>query len=595
MPVKRESIKKEDRWNVEAVYKSDKIWEDEYKSLKNEINRIFDYKGILNKSAKNIKKMLDTSIDLERKLGKLYLYAHMKHDEDSKNALYKEFFGKASNLMVEYDEASSWIMPELLSIDAKVMENFMESGELDNYKFNIEKILRYKEHTLSEDEEKLISMAGKIMSVPMDAFRSLNDADLKFGFVEKNNDKKELTHGQYYLFITDKDREIRKTAFKQYHDKFGEFPSTFASLLYGKIKSDIFVSKSKKYGDCLEASLFENKIDKSVYLNLIATVRERIGSLHEYLSYRKKKMKLDEMHLYDIYVPFVEYPEIKMDFSDAKSGLYECVKILGSEYVDALKNGIENERWVDRYENENKRSGAYSTGVYDSMPYILMNFNGTLNSARTLAHEAGHSMHSYFTHKYQPPVYGKYPIFLAEVASTFNEELFNNMLIKRSNDKSMTAYLINSRLEEIRATLFRQTMFAEFELLVHELVENDTPLTFQMLNNEYRKLNEFYFGKDVVIDKEIEIEWARIPHFYYNYYVYQYATGISATFSLYKRVTGGGTKERDDYLGFLKAGCSDYPIEILKKAGVDMTTNKPVLDAIDYFDELLQQLKNIQG
>ena len=595
MPIKRDLVKKEDKWNSESIFSNDKLWEEEYDRLKKKINSITEFKGTLKDSHIKIKELLETSIELERNIDKLYIYAHMRHDEDTKNETYKTYLEKASDLAVEYDELSSWIIPELLSIEESLMNKYMSSDELKPYKFHLYKILRRKEHTLSEKEERLISMAGKAMSVSSDAFRSLNDADLKFGTIEKDNQPSELTHGKYYLFIIDRDRNIREKAFKQYHDKFNEFPTTFASLLYGKVKADIFDAKARNYKDCLEASLFDKNIDTSVYLNLIETVRKRINSLHEYIAFRKQKMNLSEIHLYDLYVPFVDYPEIKMEYEQARSTLLECVKPLGDEYVNALKQGLEKDGWVDIYENENKRSGAYSTGSYDTLPFILMNYNGTLNSARTLAHEAGHSMHSYLTHKYQPAIYGSYPIFLAEVASTFNEELFNNHLIKNTDDKKKIAFLINSRLEEIRATLFRQTMFAEFELTIHRLVENDTPLTCQLLNNEYRKLNEFYFGKDVVIDKEIEIEWARIPHFYYNYYVYQYATGIAATFSLYKRVSGGGIKERDDYLGFLKAGNSKFPMDILKDAGVDMSTNKPVEDAIDYFDLLLAELKKING
>ncbi|HOV15422.1 MAG TPA: oligoendopeptidase F, partial [Spirochaetota bacterium] len=473
-------------------------------------------------------------------------------------------------------------------------KNYLSQSELKDFKFYLEKILRIKKHILSEKEEKILSLAGKALSTAEDAFRSLNDSDLKFGFIEHKGEKLEITHGQYYLYLISKDREIREKAFKQYHSKFDEFPTTLASLLYGEIKSHAFNAKVHNFETTLDASLFYKNIDTKVYTNLVDTVKKRIGSLHNYIAYRKQKMSLTELHLYDMYVPFIDTPEIKIDYNHAKNILLESVKILGTEYYETLKKGIEQQGWVDIYENENKRSGAYSTGSYDTFPYILMNYNNTLNSARTLAHEAGHSMHSYFTHKYQPPQYGHYPIFLAEVASTFNEELFNNYLIKQIRDKKELAYLINGRLEEIRTTLFRQTMFAEFELLIHKLVEDDVPLTFQLLKKEYKKLNEFYFGKDVVIDDEIEIEWARIPHFYYNYYVYQYATGISAAISLFNKVNNGNQKDVDEYIGFLKAGNSKFPIDILKDAGVDMTTPKPIDAAIDYFDSLLDKLKALE-
>jgi len=595
MPTKRNDIQKKDKWNVEAIYSSDANWEKVFKELKEDVKKIIQFKGKLKESALVIKQMLEVSIELDRTLGKVYTYAHMKHDEDSKNEIYKSFFDQSYNLSVEYDELSSWITPELIEIDDILMQKYLNSEELKPYKFNLEKIIRAKKHILSEKEEKILSMAGGALSTAEDVFSALNDADLKFGEIIKDGTKQELTHSRYYLYLIDKDRSVREQAFKQYHNKFDEFPTTMASLLYGEVKAHVFNAKAKNFKSTLEASLFYKNIDTSVYRNLIETVRKRIGSLHKYLSYKKRKMGLKELHLYDMYVPFVESPEIKMTYDEAQSSFLESVKLLGDEYSSILRDGLENKGWVDKYENENKRSGAYSTGAYDTMPYILMNYNGTLNSARTLAHEAGHSMHSYLTHTNQPPVYGSYPIFLAEVASTFNEELFNHYLLEKTTDKKEIAYLLNSRIDEIRATLFRQTMFAEFELLIHELVENGTPLTFQLLKKEYRKLNEFYFGKDVVIDSEIDIEWARIPHFYYNYYVYQYATGISAAIALYQRVINGGKKECEEYLGFLKAGNSKFPIDILKDAGVDMTTNKPVEDAINYFDSLLLQLEKLEG
>ncbi len=593
MSVKRDEIQKEYKWNVEAIFKTDALWNEEYNSLKNDIKVISAFKGKLKEGYKNLLDLIKKEWELQIRLGRLYTYAHMKHDEDGKNEKYKDYFDRAYNLTSDFDEITSYISPEIVEIPKDIMNEYLSREELKEYKFYLEKIIRVKEHILSEKEERILSLATKVLSASEDAFRSLNDSDLKFGFVENDGQKFELTHGQYYLYLISKDREIRKKAFKQYHNKFDEFPTTLASLLYGEIKNRVFNAKVRNFDNSLQASMFYKNIDTKVYTNLIDTVRKRIGSLHNYIAYRKQKMNLDELHLYDMYVPFIESPEIKIDYDRAKSILLESVKILGSEYCETLNEGLNKNGWVDIYENENKRSGAYSTGSYDTFPYILTNYNGTLNSARTLAHEAGHSMHSYFTHKYQPPQYGHYPIFLAEVASTFNEELFNNYLIKQTKDKKELAYLINGRLEEIRTTLFRQTMFAEFELLICKLVEDDVPLTFQLLKKEYRKLNEFYFGKDVVVDDEIEIEWARIPHFYYNYYVYQYATGISAAISLFNKVINGSQVDVDQYIGFLKAGNSKFPIDILKDAGVDMTTPKPIETAIDYFDDLLAKLKEL--
>jgi len=594
MPKKRAEIKKENKWNVEKLFKNDIEWENELGKLHKDVLNIIQYKGRLEESSFLLKNMIETMIELDRRIDKLYTYAHMRHDEDTRKEKYKKFHDQAYNLYVEYSQLSSWIEPEIISINNDIMDRYINSDDLFSYQFWLVKILRTKKHTLSENEEKLLSMVSNALTTPEDGFRSLNDSDIKFGhIISRSNKKLELTHSRYHTYLIDKDRDIRKKAFIQYHNKFSEYPMTMSSLLYGKVKSHVFYAKARNFSSSLEASLYYKNIDTSVYTNLIRTVRSRIDSLHKYIKYRKEKMKLKELNMYDLYVPFVDSPEIKMTYDEAVNSVIKSVEPLGDEYSLTISEGLKTNRWVDRYENENKRSGAYSTGCYDTMPYILMNYNGTLNAARTLSHEAGHSMHSHFTHKYQPPIFGSYPIFLAEVASTFNEELFNNYLLQNTKDKKQVAYLINSRLEEIRATLFRQVMFAEFELKIHELVENNTPLTYQLLNKEYYDLNKFYFGNAVNINKEIEIEWARIPHFYYNFYVYQYATGISAAISLYNRVINGGEKERIDYLNFLKSGSSKFPIDILKEAGVDMTTTRAVEDTIDYFDGLFKQLKKI--
>lgn len=596
MAKKRSEISKNDTWNTGAIYSSDTLWEEDYVLIKERMNDILPFKGTLSESAQALRSALDTYTDLERKLEKLYTYAHLKNDEDTKNQAYKSMYEKAYSLFISYDELSAFITPELLAIDEKVMEEFMNSRHLEEYGFYLEKKLRAKKHILSEKEERLMSMAQGPLSTASAAFKALNDADLKFGtFTDSENEEYEITHAMYLPLIMNKKREVREKAFNQYFKKYDDFSTTFSSLLYGQVKSHVFNARSRGYDSALDAALFPKNIETSVYRNLIQAARERISSLHTYIDYRKQQMKVDQLYLYDMYVPFVESEEIKMDYDQAMNGLFECVKPLGDEYGDILKKGFTEEGWVDKYENENKRSGAYSSGCYDTYPYILMNFNGTVSSARTLVHEAGHSMHSYFSSTNQPYIYGDYPIFLAEVASTFNEELFADYILKNTTDQKIKAYLLNTRIEEIRATFFRQTMFAEFELKIHELVEQDVPLTSGLLKEEYKKLNEFYFGPSVKIDDISRIEWARIPHFYYNFYVYQYATGISAAVALFKRVMSGGEKERDDYLGFLKSGSSRYPMETLKQAGVDMSSPEPVNALLDHFDLQLSQLKEING
>jgi oligoendopeptidase F len=591
----RSEIRPEDKWDVEAIFESDDLWEQDYSGLKDKISEVTQYKGRLSESAATLKDLIETTVDLDRRLGKLQVYANMRHDEDTRVEIYQNYRNQAENLQIEYRSLSSWIVPEILAIEATQMEEYLASKELAPYRFYLEQILRLKPHVLSAPEEKLLSMAAQISNGPEMAFQALNDADLRFGTILKDGNPVEITHGQYVVLIRDPDRSVRKQAFLQYHGKFDEYANTLATLLYNEVKTHVFTARARNYASTLEAVLDDKKIDPSVYMNLIDTVHNRLGSLHNYLAYRKEKMGVDELHLYDVYVPFVEMPEMTVPYEQAKANLLEAVAPLGEEYHDVLDSGLGPERWVDIYENENKRSGAHSTGSYDTRPYILMNYNDTLDSARTLAHEAGHSVHSHYTHVTQPPIYGDYVIFLAEVASTFNEALVHRYLMGQTEDSKVRAYLLNAQLEEIRTTLFRQTMFAEFELLVHQLVEHDTPLSSPLLKREYRKLNELYFGDGVVVDPEIEIEWARIPHFYYNYYVYQYSTGISAAIALFQRVTNGGDQEQEDYLGFLKAGSSKYALDILKDAGVDMSTPEPIDAAIDYFDATLAALQELDS
>lgn len=594
MGKKRSEIEEKFKWNLSSIFADDDLWEKEFGKISEDMKQIRTFENTLSSSAEQIKKCLDLDIDYNLRLENLYIYAHTHHDEDTVNEKYKSMHEKAFMLCTEYSAMNAFIVPEILAVDDKTMNTYLESETLAGYKFYLQTILRSKEHSLSSKEEQLLSLAGNVMNAAEDAFSCLNDGDMKFGSIKDNSDKMyELSHGKYHSLLTNKDRTIRERAFKQYHDRYNDLPNTFASLLNSEIKNHDFIAKARHYESCLHAALFGKNIDTSVYTNLIKTTHEHLDSLHRYMELRREKMGVDKIHLYDVYVPFIDAPEMKFTYEQAKEELLEAVKRLGSEYHDALEKGLGEQRWVDIYENDNKRSGAYSTGGYKTNPFILLNFNGTLSDARTLAHEAGHSMHSYLTHKYQTPVYGSYPIFLAEVASTFNEELFINHIMSKTTDKKTQAYLINSRLEEIRATFFRQTMFAEFELMIHNFVEQGIPLTADMLKKEYHKLNELYFGPNVCIDEEIDIEWARIPHFYYNYYVYQYATGISAAVALYKRVINGGQKELDDYLGFLKSGDSKYPIQTLKDAGVDMTSPKPIEDLIAYFDELQDKLRNM--
>ena len=599
MTIERKDVSEKDTWNVEALFPTMKAWEKEFKAeCKTKsapfFSKITAHQGKLSKSVKELKEALDIYFATERRLRKLYTYAHLRHDENIADEVNKKAYDQISTLYHQFAAETSWLQPEILAIEKTKLQKYLKDAHLADYSFFLEKLLRLKPHTLDEKQEKLLALAEQALDAPHKAFSAISDADFKFGTVlDKEGKKKPLTHGTFGLYLRDQDRTLRKNAFTALLGKYSEYENSITELLNGQMQKHLFQARSRNYGSCLDAALFPKNIDPKVYRALIDAVHENIGSLHKYMKLRKKLLGVKEMHLYDAYVPLVKSHDMKFSYKEAEELVIESVKPLGEEYQAHLKKGLKTGRWVDRYENQNKRSGGYSSGCYDSMPYILMNYKGILRDVFTLAHEAGHSMHSLLSRKTQPYQYSDYTIFVAEVASTFNEELLMHELIKNAKTKEQKAFLINEKLEDIRATLFRQTMFAEFELFMHEAVEKRIPLTPSLLKQEYTRLNHFYFGKDMTIDPEIAIEWARIPHFYYGFYVYQYATGISAALALSERVLNGGKKERTDYLGFLHAGSSDYPINILKKAGVDMTKPEPVAKAIQKFSNLTTELEKL--
>jgi len=597
MAKERSAISKDDKWNVESLYPNFTAWQKEFDAVCREKSqphwpKIAAFQGKLHQGPEQIKELFDQTFLLERKLTKLYTYAHLRHDEDITEDVAKKAYARISAILHDFQKETSWIDPELLSLPQATIKKYLKSKVLADYRFHLEKILRVKPHTLSQEQEGLLALAGKALQAPQRAFSAISDADFKFGTVLDSRKKKhELTHAQYGNMIRHHDRTLRKNAFTQLLKAYGDYENTLCELVNGQVQGHLFHARARNYNSCLDAALFPKNIDTAVYHSLIDAVHDGIGALHEYVALRQRTLKgVKEIHLYDMYVPLTPNFDMPMPYKEAEELVIESVAPLGSEYQQQLSDGLKKQRWVDRYENKNKRSGGYSSGCYDSNPYILLNYAGSLRDAFVLAHEAGHSMHSYLSHKHQPYQYGHYPIFLAEVASTFNEELLIRLLLERSRSKEEKIFLITQKIEDIRATLFRQAMFAEFELYLHQMAEQNIPLTPKLLKEKYRDLNRYYFGKDVVIDPEAEVEWARIPHFYYNFYVYQYATGISAALALANRVMNGGKKERDAYLFFLKAGCSDYPIEILQKAGVDMRTPLPVQSAITLFKDLVKQL-----
>lgn len=595
----RSEVLESDKWNVEALFPNLQAWQAELQqSCRPEQTphwpEIAAFKGKLGTGAKTLKDFFNLSFGTERKISKLFTYAHMRHDEDLANEDYKKAYSMITTIYHEFAQELSWAEPEILSLPDSTIQSYLKDPVLADYHFYLERVVRMKAHTLSSEQEELLALAGKALSTAPSAFSAFNNADLKFPPIKDSNGKEqELTHGKYILFLRSKDRELRKNAFQTVHRSFLGFENLIAELFNGHMQNHVFNKRARKYSSCLETALFPNQIDTKVYTNLISTVRKGLPILHKYVALRKKALKVDELHMYDLYVPLLESVDLKYDYKTAESMVAESVAPLGVEYQKILKNGLEQERWVDRYENRRKRSGAYSTGSYDSRPYILMNFQGGFNDLMTLAHEAGHSMHSYMSHKHQPYQYSAYPIFLAEVASTFNEELMFHYLMQQNLKPEEKAFLINQKIEDIRATFFRQTMFAEFELTAHQLAEDNVPLTPGLLKEVYRKLNLDFFGPDIVVDSEIDIEWARIPHFYSNFYVYQYATGISAAHALFEKVTTEGESARKAYLNFLSSGCSNYPLDLIQGAGVNMRLEQPIEATLKQFDRLVQELSKL--
>ena len=597
MTIKRKDVAKSDTWNIEALYPTLKAWEKDFKTVcKVQKPPFFSemkcFQGTLATSAKQLKAALDTFFGMERKLRKLYTYAHLRHDEDIAEETYKKAYDQITSLYHAFAQENSWLQPEILAIAPATLKKYTKDSKLKEYDFFLEQVVRLKPHTLNENEEKLLALADQALDAPHRAFSAISDADFKFGdILDKDGKKMPLTHASFGLYLRSQDRTLRKNAFSTLLGKYQQYENSLTELTSGQMQKHLFHARARNYDSCLDAALFPKNVDPKVYHSLIAAVHENIGALHKYMKLRKKVLGLKEMHLYDAYVPLVDSFDMKLSYKEGEELVIDSVAPLGSDYQQALKAGFKTDRWVDRYENLNKRSGAYSSGCYDSMPYILMNYKGILRDVFTLAHEAGHSMHSMLSRKTQPYHYSDYTIFVAEVASTFNEELLMTKLIQKAKTKKEKAFLINEKLEDIRGTMFRQTMFAEFELFMHQQVEKREPLTPALLKKEYERLNRYYFGKDVAMDPLIASEWSRIPHFYYGFYVYQYATGISAALALASRVLSGGKKERQDYLNFLQSGSSDYPLELLKKAGVDMRTTEPVTKAIQKFSALTDELE----
>ncbi|MDM0796699.1 oligoendopeptidase F [Clostridium perfringens] len=590
---RRDEIPESDKWRIDKIYETPAKWNEELSKLKEEAPKLKDFEGKLG-NKEDLKAFLLLNEKLSRKLGKLYVYAHMRSHEDTSNPEMQSLVNKIDPYSAEFSSYTAYFVPEILSLKEGTIENFInEDKDLKQYKIYFEMILNEKPHILSKEVESVLASVSDCLGAPESIYSMLTNSDMTFGeIVDESGRKVELTEGNYISFIKSKDRKVREAAFKLLFGTYKKYENTLATSLTSSIKNFVFESKTRKYNSSLEASLKPNNIPVEVYYNALKTVDENMDALHRYVRIKKKLLNLEEIHMYDLYVPVIECKKEHLEYKDAISLVEEGLKPLGKEYLDIFNEGI-NEGWIDVYENKGKRSGAYSWGFYDTMPYVLLNYNYELNDASTLAHEMGHSIHSYYTRKTQPYIYGDYSLFCAEVASTTNEILLIHHLIEKETDKNKKLYLINQELEQIRTTVFRQLMFAEFELKTYEAIENGESLTSEVLCKMWKDINIKYFGEDMNVDEEISIEWARIPHFYSDFYVYQYATGYAAASSFANSILSKGEEAVEKYKGFLKAGGSMYPIDTLKMAGVDMTTSKPLKDTLDRFNELLDMLEEI--
>jgi len=589
----RSKIDNKFKWQLDKMYTSKENIEKDIKIVKEYINEVKKYKGKLSDNRESFLNALSVYENASRLVQNLYVYTHMKQHEDTRINSYQGDASRTEMLSSELSMATSYIVPEIIAMDEKVLNGFLEDEKVSFYKKFVDDILRDKPHTLSEREEELLAATSELTSVPENVYDMLAYADMEFPEIEdENGEKVRISHSNYSLYIKSKDKRVRKDAFDAEFNTYGTYKNTFASTLYGAIKSEIFYAKVRNHNSAIEASLFEDDINVEVYENLIASIDESLPVLNKYIELKKELLGLDEIHMYDLYVPLTDKYDIKIPYEEAQDIILKALAPLGEDYLNVIKKAF-SEGWIDVYENEGKKGGAYSWGSYDSHPYILMSYKDDLNSLFTLIHELGHSVHSYYSKSTQPYIYSSYRIFVAEVASTLNELLLINYLLEKSDSKEEKIYLLNYYLEQFRTTVYRQTMFAEFEKVTHAKIEAEEPLTAEEFTNIYFKLNEKYYGKSAVVDELIGLEWARIPHFYSNFYVYKYATGFSAASALSKQILTGEESAKERYLNFLKSGGSDYPLNQLRGAGVDMEKKESIEEAINVFKKLVDDLEKL--
>ncbi|BAS26637.1 oligopeptidase PepB [Limnochorda pilosa] len=590
----RASVPEEHRWRLEDIFADQDAWERAFRELEEVITRLQAFQGKLGASGAVLLDFMQQSEQAGQKADALYAYAHMRLDEDTAHPGHQAMQARALNLMVRLDSALSYATPEILAIPPDRLEAFLrETRGLDLYRHALDEIQRKRPHTLSEPEEHLLAMAGEVGHAPGQIFQMINEADIRFPTVKDEDGRElEITHARYGRLLESRDRRVRRETFQGLYASYRKLLNTLAATLTGQIRRNIFFARARKFGSALEAALFPDNVPVDLYTNLLEAVHEGLPTLHRYIGLRKRALRLDEHHMYDVYATIVPEVRVRIPYPEAVELAAEALAPLGEEYVRVLRHGLHS-RWVDVYENRGKRSGAYSSGVYGVHPYVLLNYQDTLDNLFTLVHEMGHAMHTYFSDRTQPYVYSQYTIFVAEVASTVNEALLAHHLLQRWNDRARKLYVLNHQLDNFRTTLFRQAMFAEFERKIHAEAEGGQPPTAERLSEVYGDLNATYYGPDMVSDDEIRIEWSRIPHFYMNFYVYKYATGFSAAQALTRRILEEGRPAVDDYLAFLSGGSSDYPLVLLRRAGVDMASPEPVRQAIRSFGELVEQMERL--
>ena len=588
---KRSEVKEEYTWDVSAMYASKAAWEADLKEVDAIVSDLAKLEGSVMASAEKLLAALELGARAEQKIDLAFNYAERLFDQDQKNTEHQAMSQKMYGVVTDYQSRTAFVVPEILAADkATLAQYFSEKKELELYRGLVDEILRTKEHVLSAEMEKLVAMTGEMAQTPEQVYSIINNADFVFPEIkDEDGDTVRLSHGNFVPFEESADRRVRKDAFEGFYGVYKQYANTLAALYNGQVKQQVFYANARHYHSTLEAAVDANNVSPTVYHNLIDTINKNMDKMHRYVRLRKKCLGVDELHMYDVYTPMIADAAKKISFEEAKETVLKALAPLGEEYVAKVKEGFES-RWIDVYENEGKRSGAYSAGAYGSHPYVLLNHNDTLDNMFTLAHEMGHAMHSYYSNSSQPYIYSQYKIFVAEVASTCNEVLLMEYLLKNTTDKKERAYLLNHYLDSFKGTVYRQTMFAEYEMLSNKMVEEGESLTAETLNKLYYDLNCKYFGPDMVSDSEIAYEWARIPHFYYNFYVYQYATGFSSAVALAHGILKEGAPAVERYKKFLSGGCSASPVELLKIAGVNLETPKPIQEALDVFGEVLDEI-----